>query len=434
MVRSQLRSKFIFAKFLSILLLSLFVSWNATAAGPAELCTPANIDAYFEKFNRDSIIDKTKFYAGIRKVYDVYDDAGLHYAGTDAIIDQWNADSRLSDLRWLAYILATAYHETAFKMYPVRETLAKTDGAAVRAMERSPYYQRLQRKYWRQNSETGEYYFGRGYVQLTHDFNYQKADKRFDIDPDQNRDESYYWNPENALDPEKAIRVTYDGMVYGWYVPSRCLLRHFEPNREADWIEARKIINGTDRADQIAEHATNFLVELRAAKSTAPELTPSSPPAPITEAPVETDIPETEETEVALVDVDADTDTQTDIEAEEEIDTTPEPPAVVEPGSDEDPGSMISDVEGKSDDDIIENEGPQIAPVTDETSDQESASFDDEADKNTRENNISVFGFISYIVEALWLGLVGLAVVAWAVIKYIGAAIWAFIKYILPWV
>ena len=51
--------------------------------------------------------------------------------GITAILDAWKRRFAPADRRWLAYILATAYHETAYTMQPVRETLAESDVPAL---------------------------------------------------------------------------------------------------------------------------------------------------------------------------------------------------------------------------------------------------------------------------------------------------------------
>ena len=53
--------------------------------------------------------------------------------GLSKILDVWMARG-LSDVRWLAYILATTFHETAGKMQPVREM----GGEAY--LKKKPYY------------------------------------------------------------------------------------------------------------------------------------------------------------------------------------------------------------------------------------------------------------------------------------------------------
>ncbi len=247
---------------------------GAANAAPSGVCSEANVNAYLAQGQRNTVVDKARFYQVIRKYYDVYDKVGNHYAGTDSILDQWNDDQRMKDDRWLAYILATAYHETAFRMYPVRETLASTDESAINRLEN--FYQRRGATgpvYWRPVEETGKAYFGRGYVQLTWDWNYQRADLRFGIDHEQRNPDSYYWNPDLALNPESSIRITYDGMVYGWYT-GHCLLRHIQPNRRADYGEARRIINGIDKAAEIGQHASHFQEAIEAARV---EIAPKTP-------------------------------------------------------------------------------------------------------------------------------------------------------------
>ncbi len=243
-------------------------------AAPSGVCSEANVNAYLAQGRRNTVVDKARFYRAIRKYYSVYERVGNHYAGTDSILDQWNDDQRMKDDRWLAYILATAYHETAFRMFPVRETLASSDESAINRLEN--FYQRRGATgpvYWRPVEETGRAYFGRGYVQLTWDWNYKRADKRFGIANETRNPQSYYWNPDLALDPESSIRITYDGMIYGWYT-GHCLLRHIQPNRRADYGQARRVINGIDKASKIAEHADHFMEALDAARV---EIAPKTP-------------------------------------------------------------------------------------------------------------------------------------------------------------
>ena len=244
---------------------------SAATELPASTCSETNVNAFLATDERPRYrIDKAVFYARLREFSDfnaVYKVSGDHYRGTDAIIDHWNDHSEFRDSRWLAYILATAYHETAYRMFPVRETLASTDEQAVTRLENAYQRRGSGRVYWREVEETGEHYFGRGYVQLTWDYNYKRADTRFGHEDD--RGQSFYWNPGRVLEPDASIAITYDGMIYGWYT-GRCLLRHIYPNREADWIGARRIINGLDRADDIAELAGRFLIAIEAAEVLVP--------------------------------------------------------------------------------------------------------------------------------------------------------------------
>ena len=158
--------------------------------------------------------------------------------GAQAIINYWHSKPLHVDKRWLAYILATAYHETAHTFDPVRE-IGKG---------------RL-RPYGRKRKQTGEpytnehLYYGRGHVQLTWYENYEKFGKLLGID--------LLNNPDLALDMNTSIRIMFKGMTRGLFTGVN-LSRYFNDERE-DWISARKIINGTDKAEMIANYGKEFL-------------------------------------------------------------------------------------------------------------------------------------------------------------------------------
>jgi hypothetical protein len=158
--------------------------------------------------------------------------------GAQAIIKYWHSNPLHKDKRWLAYILATAYHETAHTFDPVCE-IGKGK----------------LRPYGRKRKQTGEpytnehLYYGRGHVQLTWYENYDKFGKLLGID--------LLNNPDLALDMDTSIRIMFKGMTRGLFTGVN-LSRYFNDERE-DWISARKIINGTDKAEMIADYAKEFL-------------------------------------------------------------------------------------------------------------------------------------------------------------------------------
>lgn len=170
--------------------------------------------------------------------------------GMDAILDEWKAEG-LTDNRWLAYMLATAYHETAKTMQPVRETLASTDDKAIAILENSWSRGKLpwvKTPYWRRQPN-GHSYLGRGLVQLTHLPNYQAfgiADA-----------------PEKAMEMATAVKAMFVGMRNGTFTGKK--LSDYFSGEKADWTNARKIINGLDRAADIAGYAKKFLVAIEAA-------------------------------------------------------------------------------------------------------------------------------------------------------------------------
>lgn len=84
-------------------------------------------------------------------------------------IATWSMDIFGYGINETAYFMATSYHETAYRMHPVRETLALTDGQAKRRLENAWKKGQLawvKTPYWREG------WFGRGEVQLTHRANY----------------------------------------------------------------------------------------------------------------------------------------------------------------------------------------------------------------------------------------------------------------------
>lgn len=203
--------------------------------------------------------------------------------GINHIVSLWIVHGD-SDDRKLAYILATAFHETAQTMQPVRETLAATDAKAKERLTKAWKAGRLphvKRDYWTSG------FMGRGYVQLTHAENYRKAGEKIGAD--------LVGNPSLALDPDIAAVVLIRGMMEGWFTTAK--LGDFIRGVEVDFVGARRVVNGTDRAKLIAEHAETFfaaVVEDRIARAgkplqraDAPQATPqpSDPSLPRVEAP-----------------------------------------------------------------------------------------------------------------------------------------------------
>jgi putative chitinase len=179
--------------------------------------------------------------------------------GMKALIKVWNrsyarmAPSPDVSRKWLAYCLATAYHETAHKMEPVRETLARTDRQAINRLENAYRRGRLRvsKPYWRDG------WFGRGYVQLTHKFNYDRASREIGID--------FTANPSLALDPEHSAEILFKGSIEGWF--TRKKLGDYLSARKTDFRGARRIINGMDKAGLIAGYASEFYDALTAAET-----------------------------------------------------------------------------------------------------------------------------------------------------------------------
>ncbi len=151
--------------------------------------------------------------------------------GLEAILDEWDKRA-LPDIRWLAYMLATTFHETNHTMQPVREAYWVSET-------------------WRKTHLRYYPYYGRGFVQLTWDYNYAKAGKATGVD--------LLKEPDRAMELPIATTVLFDGMIEGWFTGKK--LADYPHNYTA----SRRIINGTDQALKIAGFAEKFEAALRKA-------------------------------------------------------------------------------------------------------------------------------------------------------------------------
>ncbi|OLP52587.1 hypothetical protein BJF92_03100 [Rhizobium rhizosphaerae] len=178
---------------------------------------------------------------------------GLHesqYQGTARILDYWAQRHPALDDRFLAYILATAYHETGAAMQPVRETHATSDDQAIERLQRAFDNGQLtwvRKPYWNKDSE-GKSWFGRGLVQLTRRDNYDRVGHNLGID--------LTTDPSAALDDDNAIRIIVEGMIGGWFSGPK--LADFFHGNVANWLRARAIINGSESAQKVARYGKSF--------------------------------------------------------------------------------------------------------------------------------------------------------------------------------
>jgi hypothetical protein len=154
-------------------------------------------------------------------------------------------------ISWTAYALATAYHETAHTMQPIKEY------GGPKYFTRMYDITGTRPKLAKDNGNTspgdGAKYFGRGYVQLTWKNNYAKMEKELKI-------AGLVKNPDLALTCENAARIMTYGMKEGRFT-GHSLEDHLPRDCVAtlkQFVEARRIINGTDKAVQIAEYAMHF--------------------------------------------------------------------------------------------------------------------------------------------------------------------------------
>lgn len=187
--------------------------------------------------------DRQIFFDGFRERLDPTIEQ-VQVDGLEFLLGKMEKDPFWKFVPQIAYALATVFHETAGSFQPVEEGYYLGSPAKIKRFQRSLRYHP---------------YFGRGYVQLTWKRNYERADRELDTDLTQ--------HPEKALEPETAYRVMTLGMHHGWFTGKK--LDDFIKGSKKDYVGARKIINGTDKAGLIAGYARSFEKILAAAQDSA---------------------------------------------------------------------------------------------------------------------------------------------------------------------
>lgn len=205
-------------------------------------------------------MDRAVFYDDVRR--DLFNGrlSQGQVEGMEAILNFWEkppvqptGDFKINwDIRsigWLAYMFATTYHETAFTMQPISEF-----GDVA-------YFTRLYEN--RQdlgNNQPGDgaKFRGRGYVQLTGRSNYTKMTpivrSFYSNSPD------FTVDPEAVKEPKYAAIIMFYGMFLGIFT-GKALKNYIgdpEKGQIVDYFNARKIINGLDKARTIEGYAKEF--------------------------------------------------------------------------------------------------------------------------------------------------------------------------------
>ncbi len=132
----------------------------------------------------------------------------------------------------IAYILATVEWETNHTWKPVKEAYWVSEK-------------------WRKKHLKYYPYFGRGFVQITWKENYEKFGKLLGAD--------LVKHPDLALYPAYAVYILVHGFKYGTFTGKK-LDDYVSSEGNFDFVGARHIINGSDKAHTIASLAKEFMV------------------------------------------------------------------------------------------------------------------------------------------------------------------------------
>lgn len=166
--------------------------------------------------------------------------------GLNVLLDYWDQEMADEDDRWLAYVLATTHHEVDRSMQPIREV-----GSASyfrRRYDIEGERPKVARQLGNLQPGDGAKYYGRGFVQLTGRKNYQDWSERLGV--------KLTAKPDLALDTQIATRIIFEGMRLGTFTGKK--LGHYFNDKKEDWVNARRIINGVDKANLIAGYARQY--------------------------------------------------------------------------------------------------------------------------------------------------------------------------------
>lgn len=192
------------------------------------------------------LINRKRFFTSVRKSFGPLNQEQVD--GFEILLAA--IEERCASIPEAAYLLATAWHETAFTMQPVRETLASSDEDAMARLEfawKRGKLRSVKNPYWRKD-RSGKSWFGRGYVQLTHRQNYETMGRRLGVD--------LVDRPELAMVPSIAADILIVGCQEGLFTGKR--LGEFIGGGKKFYRSARRVINGLDKADKIAKYAVQF--------------------------------------------------------------------------------------------------------------------------------------------------------------------------------
>ena len=189
-------------------------------------------------------IDHTAFFNGYRSAYGKLTQGVV--SGLELLGRNMEADPDLKNLQWAAYMLATVKHECADTWQPI--------------VERGPraYFDKyetgtsLGRRLGNTEAGDGWRYRGRGYVQITGRANYARLTEALKLGPEAD----LVLDPEQTLRPLIAYRIMSLGMRKGLFTGKK--LSDYIGPAGCDYRNARRIINGVDQAQRIADYATTI--------------------------------------------------------------------------------------------------------------------------------------------------------------------------------
>lgn len=187
------------------------------------------------------MIDRKAFFDGYRAAFGRLQHEQV--AGLETLLWAIEHDTQ-DDLRWFAYMLATVKHECADTWHPIVEKGPR------------PYFDKYEpgtgvaKRLGNTEPGDGYRFRGRGYVQITGRANYKRLTDVLHC-PNLETD------PDRALSPSLAYLILSTGMRDGLFTGVK-LSDCIPLDSYANYLSARRIVNGMDQASRIAGFAKSF--------------------------------------------------------------------------------------------------------------------------------------------------------------------------------
>jgi len=192
------------------------------------------------------MIDREFFYTGWRKNFGKLNQPVVNEV--NFLLDNFDNSPVFDTKGKIAYGFSTIKRETAETFAPVNEGYWITSNRVSKLYSYYKINNPGALKTIFPNGINGINYLGRGYVQVTHDFNAKKLQNLTGI--------PFFSNPDLLLKREYAFKAMELGM-WGGIFTGKKLTDYFNETR-LDFLNARKIINGLDAAREIAANAEIF--------------------------------------------------------------------------------------------------------------------------------------------------------------------------------
>lgn len=152
--------------------------------------------------------------------------------GLEFLLSKFDNEAQFSNEQ-IAYMLATVKHETAHTFQPIEERGGYN------------YFRYLIGKLGIRTLAEANKYKGRGFIQATGRTNYEKYSLILGID--------FITNPELMKERENSYKVMIYGFINGTFTGKK--ITDYINENECDFYNARRCINGTDKAVLISGYA-----------------------------------------------------------------------------------------------------------------------------------------------------------------------------------